>query len=334
MEPQTTSRASSGRIVIGLAIVVFGVVALLDTLSVDVPWAIVLTAAIMFIGLVLLANPHSPASRGWITIGAILTVVLLVSTFVEGPFNVGGPPANVEQSDFVVDEPVRKIILTVHAGSVDVLVGTDGRVEVERQLNFDDERPEVDHSVEGGVLIVEALCPGGFFTFRSACSVDHLLRVPAAVDVEIDTGSGSVAVSGLTGSVQIDTGSGVIEVSNVSGRVLADSGSGGVVLNGVSGETDVHTGSGGIRGNGLTSRRLIGETGSGSIDVRFVAAPDDVELEAGSGSVTLTVPTGSYDLDMDTGSGSTDFSGLDDDSASSRHIQMRTGSGSIRVIGE
>ncbi len=334
MGPQPSPKGSSGRIVIGLAIVAFGLAALLDTLAVDVPWAIVLPSAILLIGFALLTNPRSSAAGGLIAVGAILTVVLLFGTFGDGPFNVGGSAANVEQSDFVVDEPVEKIILTVHAGSVEVLAGTDDRIEVERQLNFDDERPEVDHSVEGGVLTVEAVCPGGFFTFRSACSVDHLLRVPAAVDVEIDTGSGSVAVAGLTGSVHIDTGSGVIEVSDVSGRVFADSGSGGVVLDGVSGETDVHTGSGGIRGNGLTIRRLIGETGSGSIDVHFVAAPDDVELEAGSGSVTLTVPTGSYDLDMDTGSGSTDFSGLTNDSTSPRHLQMRTGSGSIRVIGE
>ena len=319
---------------IGLAIVAFGLVALLDTLSVDVPWAIVLNSAIILIGFVLLANPRSPAAGGFITVGAILTVVLLVGTFVDGPFTVGGAAANVEQADFGVDEPVERIILTAQAGSVEVLAGDGDQIEVERRLSFDDERPEVDHSVEGGVLIVEALCPGGFFAFQSACWVDHLLRVPASVDVEIDTGSGSVTVSGLTGSVHIDTGSGVIEVSDVSGPVFADSGSGGVVLDGVSGETDVKTGSGGIRGNGLTTRSLIGETGSGSIDVRFVTAPDEVELEAGSGSVTLTVPTGSYDLDMDTGSGSTDFSGLNNDSASPRHIRMRTGSGSIRVVGE
>ena len=57
--------------VIGLVVVVAGIVALLDALTVNIPWGVVLPAAIVLIGLILLLNPRSAAAGGWITVGAI-----------------------------------------------------------------------------------------------------------------------------------------------------------------------------------------------------------------------------------------------------------------------
>lgn len=317
--------------VVGVAILAVGVVALLDVLSVDIPWGIVLPAALIVIGMFLLLNPASEAFGGWIIVGGVLTVILLVGTFVGFSVNVGSAE-NVERADFIVEEPVDRIVVAIDAGAVDVLAGSGDAIEVERQLRFDDERPEVSHSIEDGELRIEADCPIQFF--GSACSVDHTLRVPAAVGVEIDTSAGSVTVNGLDGAVRVDTGSGSIELVDLSGEVDADSGSGGIVLEGLSGVTEVGTGSGGVRGTRLAMSVLLVDTGSGSIDVRFASSPTDVDLEAGSGSVTVVVPAGSYRLDLDSGSGSTGSSGITDDAASVRTIRVSTGSGSISVEGE
>jgi len=319
--------------VVGLAIVAAGVAFLLDTLAVDVPWGILLPSAVLLVGLLLLLNPRSGSSGGWVTVGVIMTVVLLVSSLGGQPF-AGGSADNIESADFVVNERVDRIIVRADAGMVEVRPGSGDIVEVERQLNFNDERPQVGFTVDEGVLEVEADCPGGFLSFGSSCSVDHLLRVPVSVEVEIDAGSGSARVAGLEGDVRVDTGSGVVELADLSGRVRAESGSGGVVLERLSGTTDVVTGSGGIRGSGLTSRRLVAATGSGSIILAFASSPDDLDLETGSGSVTITVPAGSYRLDLDTSAGSTDSPGISDDASSARTIRIRTGSGSIRVSGE
>jgi DUF4097 and DUF4098 domain-containing protein YvlB len=78
---------------------------------------------------------------------------------------------------------------------------------------------------------------------------------------------------------------------------------------------------------------LVGETGSGSIDVGFVSAPDDLDLQAGSGSVNVAVPVGSYRLDLDTGSGSIELVDVTDDPGSPRSIRVRTGSGSVQING-
>jgi hypothetical protein len=291
----------------------------------------VLPVALILIGLILLVRPTSEALGGWVIVGGVLTAILVVGTFSDFSFNIGEPD-NIEQADFAVDEPVTSIVVAIDAGAVEVLVGSGDGVQVERQLRFDDDRPDVSHSVEDGRLRIEADCRGGFF--GSACSVDHILRVPPTVDMEIDTSAGSVVVNGIQGIVKVDTGSGSIDLVDLSGSVVADSGAGGIFLERLSGVVEVGTGSGGVRGLRLATPSLLVDTGSGSIDVRFETTPGDIELDAGSGSVTVVVPAGSYRLDLDSGSGSTGFSGVTDDANSARTIRVRTGSGSIRVEGE
>ncbi len=317
---------------VGLAIVALGVAVLLETLAVDVPWEFVLPVGVIVVGLILLLNPGSGATGGWIGVGVVMTVVLLVGGLGGRPFASGGPDT-LEQADFVVSEEVERIVLTVDAGSVEILAVPGNTIEVQRELAYDDERPRVEHTITGGVLEIEADCPGSFFLIGSSCSVDHLLRVPAAVDVQIDSGSGSVRVSGLEGVVVANTGSGAIELVGLSGRVTAETGSGGIVLERVAATADVSTGSGSIRATAGESVQFAARTGSGSMNLEFASAPDDVELETGSGSVTIGVPSGSYRLDLDTSSGSTNFTGITDDASSPRSIQATTGSGSIRISG-
>jgi hypothetical protein len=309
------------------------VAVLLDALAVDIRWGIVLPVALILVGLILLLNPRWASFAAWVTLGTIMTVILLAGSLADQPFG-WGTPDTIEQADFVIADRVERVVVIVDAGAVEILAGSDDTIEVERQLKFDKERPRVDHTLVNGVLEIVADCPGAFFTIRSACSVDHLLRVPASVDVQIDTGAGSVAVMGLDGTVEVKTGSGGIELVNLSGRVTAETGSGGVVVERVSGTADVSTGSGSVRGSDMASLQMSAETGSGSITLGFGSPPDDLVLVTGSGSITLTVPTGSYRLDLDANSGSSSSSGITDDAASSRTIRARTGSGSIRVDGE
>ncbi|MGZ8755350.1 MAG: DUF4097 family beta strand repeat-containing protein [Acidimicrobiia bacterium] len=335
MEPHEppASPVRHGRLVVGLVVVAVGVAILLDTLAVDVPWGIVLPAAVILVGLMLLLNPRSASFAALVTLGTIMTVVLLATSLVDQPFG-WGTPDTIEQADFVVADRVERIVVTVDAGAVEILAWSGDTIEVERELKFDNERPRVDHTLVNGVLEIVADCPGVFFAIGSSCSVDHLLRVPASVDVHIDTGAGSVHVTGLDGMVLANTGSGGIELVNLSGRVTAETGSGGIVVERMSGTADLSTGSGSIRGTGVASLQMSAETGSGSINLGFGSAPDDLDLVTGSGSITLTVPTGSYRLDLDTNSGRWSSSGITDDAASPRIIRARTGSGSIRVDGE
>ena len=310
-----------------------GVAILLNALGVDVPWGVVLPSGLILVGVILLLNPRSRSTGGWVAAGVMVTVVVLVTSLVGAQFSFGEPD-NVEQADFVVTDPVDRIVVSVDTGKVEILAGSGVSVEVERSLSFGDERPRIEHSLTDGVLEIEADCPGSFFSLGGPCSVDHVVRIPAFVDVQIDLGAGTVRVSGLESVVVADTGSGSIELVDLGGRVTAATGSGGIVLERIWGTVDISTGSGSIRGTELTSLQMTARTGSGSINLDFGGAPDGVDLETGSGSITAAVPAGSYRLDLNTNSGSTTSAGITEDASSPRIIRATTGSGSIRVTGK
>ena len=335
MEPQepVTVPSGSGRLVSGLLIVAIGVAILLNTLGLDIPWGVVLPSGLVLVGVFLLLNPRSGTGGGLVAVGVILTLVLMVSSLGGQPFGFGEPD-HVEQAGFVVTEPVERIVVTVDTGRVEIMAWSGASIEVERLLSFGDERPRVEHNLANGVLEIESDCPASFFSIGGSCSVDHLLRVPASVDVQIDSGAGTVRVSGLDSVVVADTGSGTIELVDLGGRVTAETGSGGIGLERISATVDISTGSGGIRGTNLTSLQMNARTGSGSINLDFDGTPDRVELETGSGSITAAVPAGPYRLDLDTNSGSATSSGITEDGSSSRTIRATTGSGSIRVTGK
>ncbi|MFD1939097.1 DUF4097 family beta strand repeat-containing protein [Nonomuraea mangrovi] len=114
-------------------------------------------------------------------------------------------------------------------------------------------------------------------------------------------------------------------------RVKTDAGSGDVSLRSLSGETEATTGSGDIDANGLVGKRVLAETGSGRLELRFAAAPDSVEMKAGSGDATLYLPKDAYDVTTETGSGDAEVK-VTDDAGSSRKVTVRTGSGDVRVL--
>ncbi len=328
VEPRQDSPHPWSRFTIGILIMVVGVALLLASLDVTVPWQLVLPGAVITVGVILLVAPSSSFRGGLIALGTVLTVVLAVSLTIDLPVGAGGV-RSTEREDFTVSVPVETILVEVDSGSVEVLAGGE-TVEVRRDLHFGADRPSVGHEIDGGVLRITSDCPRGFL---SRCRVDHILSVPAPVSVSVETGSGSIDVDGLTGTVNVHSGSGRIRLSRLAGPVTADASSGSIGLDGLAGNVDVRTGSGSISGGGITSETFSGNAGSGSITLEFDAPPDRLDLGTGSGSVRVTVPQGAYRLDLRSSSGSTDASGITDDASAAHSIVIRTGSGSVRVTG-
>jgi hypothetical protein len=127
------------------------------------------------------------------------------------------------------------------------------------------------------------------------CSVDYRVEIPRGLAVKADTGSGTITLRDLTGEMSADTGSGDIDA------------------------------------RGLTARRATAHTGSGDVELRFSAVPDDVDVETGSGDGTVWVPYGSYNVTARTGIGSKDVTVAHDPSAP-RTVVIKTGSGDAKVL--
>ena len=157
---------------------------------------------------------------------------------------------------------------------------------------------------------------------RRNISISYKVSVPAQTQLKSHTGSGNQSVDGIAGPAEIGSGSGSLKVSNVGGTVRADTGSGNIDIDHVKGNVHTKAGSGSIHANDV-SGGFDADTGSGHISLEQ-SAPGAVNVETGSGGMELHGLRGS--LEAKAGSGTITAEG-DPQGA----WTVRTGSGSIRL---
>jgi len=116
----------------------------------------------------------------------------------------------------------------------------------------------------------------------------------AAGDVSIDSVSGDIVVVGAPREIDVDSVSGGIRLTVNSSDVSAESVSGEVLLRGrMNGEISADSVSGGIEVvvNGEQIRVLKANTVSGNVSIDTALAPNgEIQLESISGRLALTVP--------------------------------------------
>ena len=186
----------------------------------------------------------------------------------------------------------------------------------EQRVKEISDHPPISQS--GNIVLIRK--PEDSDLFRNI-SVDYDITAPASTTLTSHTGSGSMEIGGIQGSVTADTGSGSIHADNIAGNAHLQTGSGSITASGVHGGASVqtgsghitltvtspgdiraHTGSGGIELDGI-SGSLQADTGSGSIEVEGNPT-SDWRVHTGSGGVHLRIPGNArFNLDAHTGSG-------------------------------
>jgi DUF4097 and DUF4098 domain-containing protein YvlB len=232
-----------------------------------------------------------------------VVIVVVVGGSLWG--TVGG---RSETQRSTVDAPGR-IRVDSQSGDVDITRSDGNQVSIERRLEWSTSRPEITERRDGDTLVLASRCGGFSILFFNRCTVSYTIRVPASVEVDVETGSGDVGVRDTTGAVTVDTGSGNVSVRGATGRL------------------DVRTGSGDVSASGLGGDAVL-RTGSGSVTATWAAVPRSVDARTGSGDVTLTVPPGQYDVRG--ADGDADIS-VDSTAGAPNTIEVDTGSGDIRV---
>jgi DUF4097 and DUF4098 domain-containing protein YvlB len=210
------------------------------------------------------------------------------------------------------------------AGSLDVRSGDGNEIRIvaikHAPRRSDLERIGIEITPEEGALRIETTKPR---TLSNAW-VEFTVTAPAGARLDLDTGSGSVEVSGFQGGAQVHTGSGSVAAWNLSGEVALETGSGSMKVQNVKGALKVGTGSGGIGIEGVEGE-MEAHTGSGSVEAHGATGP--ARLSSGSGRVDYQgSPEG--DCRFTTGSGGISLRLPDDLDA---RIDLHTGSGSVRV---
>lgn len=162
-------------------------------------------------------------------------------------------------------------------------------------------------------------------TLQEDVSISYEVVVPVATSARAVTGSGSVSIRGVNGSVDASTGSGGVTLTAIGGGVRARTGSGSIRAERVSGPFEGETGSGSINASLLGTGDVFLRTGSGSVQISGVVGA--LRIETGSGRITAGGEMrGGWHLESGSGGISVDLP-----SSASFSLVARTGSGGVEV---
>ena len=172
------------------------------------------------------------------------------------------------------------LIVDVAFGTIDVAAGADDKVTIEahRKIETTDEAREKQYlaevpiaiSQEGKTVTVRARRieeKSWDWTCSTTMDAHYTIRVPKSFNLDLKTGGGMIAASGVAGTTTAATGGGKLKLENLRGPLNAKTSGGSIVLNNCEGGLDIRTSGGGITtkdGKGTLDARTSG----GSISVR------------------------------------------------------------------
>ncbi|MCO7224068.1 DUF4097 domain-containing protein [Pleionea sp. CnH1-48] len=202
-------------------------------------------------------------------------------------------------------EQLERFKIDAGAGSLTVIGEQDRQViEVKADIVSHDREYILTLSErnDSAVLVADTRSGGWSFGPGNSPKIDLVVYMPENMALEVDDGSGSMAVKRLLQSVSIKDGSGSIELENIQGAISIEDGSGSLSV--------AEAGS-----------NVIIDDSSGDIDVSKVKG--NLTIEDGSGSISAKQITGN--VVVDDGSG---FLGIREISG---HVTISDGSGGISV---
>jgi hypothetical protein len=220
--------------------------------------------------------------------------------------------------DFAVDAAsLETLSMDVGSGSLEV-IGNSGSNEVRviakacasssRRL----EQIDLTHRVHDSQLFVSTEFERnrsifGWLNFGNSYGyIDIEVQMPSDLSLEVDDGSGSMEISGIT-ALSIDDGSGSILIHNIGGDVSIEDGSGAITIRDVRGKVSVSDGSGPIEIRESGDVEII-DDGSGNIEIEHIHRNVNV-YDDGSGSIRIHDVAGDVKIG-DPGSGSVNVSAV------------------------
>lgn len=211
--------------------------------------------------------------------------------------NVQVPAQGIERVRFEVEAGYLDI-RGVAASTFDIQAEFDvetGRRSVNEILS----RLEFRHELRGNTLLVTTRTDLHWNRGENA-RINLTVRMPAAVDVEIEDGSGWIRATDLDGLLDIRDGSGEITLANLGNDVVIQDGSGEIDVRGAAGHVEIRDGSGEITVADV-GRGLQIDDSSGGIEVRGVNG--DVVLSDSSGGIRVRDVEGNLEVVSDSTGG-------------------------------
>lgn len=290
----------------------------------------------------------------------VAVAILATSLLASSPVASAQGQATIERTLQV--QPGGTLTVEASFGSIEVLTvsGNSVAVRVEREVrdrySSDESRILAEHQVDisqsgNDVRVETQVSDAARDRWRddysgTPLSVEIVITVPTAYNVDLDTAGGHIEVADLSGEVRAHTSGGHMTFGNIDGSIDADTSGGHIELRGSSGTVDVRTSGGHIeigevegtvsantsgghivieRAGGEVTARTSGgsieveevlgtinaSTSGGSVKARISEQPrGDCSLHTSGGSITVWLAEGiALDLDAEAGWGgvSTEF---------------------------
>jgi hypothetical protein len=228
-----------------------------------------------------------------------LTTALLLAT---GTFAAAALTAATEETlaKTFPSAAAGSLVVDVDFGSLEIIAEparTEVKVEVWRKItrgntadeeSFLKENP-VEFIQDGNTVTIRArsktsLSWSWFGGWHNRNEARYTVHLPAQFSTTLKTDGGSIAVSGVAGSVKANTSGGALSFTTIHGPVDGHTSGGGIKAVDCEGEVRLGTSGGGIHVSG-GSGTLDGGTSGGSVTVKNFNGP--VTVETSGGGITL-----------------------------------------------
>lgn len=166
------------------------------------------------------------------------------------------------------------------------------------------------------------------------CGLNATLEVPADTAVDLNSGGGNVAASGIQRDVTMATAGGDVTLSGAGGNTDLSTGGGNVNAGDLGGITTFATAGGDVTVNDLFSPHVTLQTGGGNVTLTFTKAPAYLDITSSGGDITVVLPhstTTQYDVKYQTEGGDYSNSVLVNQAAEAHKITLDSGGGNVDI---
>jgi hypothetical protein len=173
--------------------------------------------------------------------------------------------------------------VTISVGSGDVIVSpsSDGRVHIDGRVEYSLVKPTLVVKASGSDASVSFSCSA---IAAGRCSAEIMVSVPPGAILVASSRSGNVMASGFANAT-LESDSGDVRASGLSGNVMLQTHSGDIVA------------------TALSASSVTADNDSGTVSLAFESTPQSVDVQNSSGDVSVLVPDVPYHVTAHSDSG-------------------------------
>lgn len=245
--------------------------------------------------------------------GLLAASVVLVVFIILGVFSMlGMNKEEIYRKTFSI-EPGTNLEAYSNMGSIDVSDWDRDYVEVVgvKHSNWLTRLFKLQGNIDvttGRELVVRSNYRTSFFC---AVPIEILIKVPREMQIaRLETSTGAIKMTNVSGNVKAKTSTGAIQVENVSGDIDVKTSTGAIKIRKVDGFVRAEAGTGSIDIAGAEGIHGV-RTSTGAITVEVPSFRDSLDIKAGTGGITAYLaPDLAAELEVSTSLGKINFEDL------------------------